>query len=78
MISDSEFVMIKGFDRTLAENTNKAQAIINRKNQLLVAADKTVTAQARRIAALEAALVAEQRKTQALAAQLQRFMSMHH
>ena len=78
MITDSEFVMIKGFDKTLARNTAHAQGIINAKNALLVNADKVVTAQRRRIAALEAALVDEQRKTKALASQLERFMAMHH
>lgn len=37
MITESEFVMIKGFDRTLQQNTDHAQRIINRKTSQLIA-----------------------------------------
>lgn len=77
MITESEFVMIKGFDRTLRENAKAASSTISRKNTLLTAADRIVMAQGQRIAALEAALATEQRKTKALSGQLQRFIDMH-
>lgn len=73
MISDSEFVMIKAFDRTIDQRDGQiaqANAIIRRKNTLLAQ-------HANRINALEAALGAERRKTAALAEQLKRFMAMH-
>lgn len=78
MISDSEFIAIRAFDKTLHRAVDDAQGIINQKNAQLVAHGKRITAQAQRIASLEAALVAEQRKTAALAAQLQRFMAAMH
>jgi hypothetical protein len=37
MITDSEFVAIRQFDRTLARNADSAQSIINSKNSKLVA-----------------------------------------
>lgn len=43
MITDTEFVIIENFDRTLADNTRHAQGIIDRKNARLVQADIVVT-----------------------------------
>lgn len=77
MITDAEFVAIKCFDKTLRDNTDSAQRIINGKNAQLVAHGKRINLQAQRIASLEAALVAERRRTAQLAAQLQRLMALH-
>lgn len=52
VISDSDFILARSFDRQLAAGANHAQAIINEKNRRLVLAD-------RRIEALEAELEAE-------------------
>lgn len=52
MITETEFVAIKCFDRTLRENTDYAQRIINRKNAQL-------SAHSTEIARLRSALAAE-------------------
>lgn len=77
MISDSEFVMIRAFDRTLRENSDEGQRIINAKNRQLVSHSRRINeqaqriaAQADRIAALEAALLAERAKSASMLAQV--------
>lgn len=77
MITETEFVAIKAFDRTLFSSVDSAQRIINAKNGQLISHSRTIAVQAQRIANLEAALAGERKKTQALATQLQRFMAMH-
>lgn len=50
MITWAEYVLIREFDRTLADNTAHAQRIINKKNSLLVRADRRITALERDLA----------------------------
>ncbi|HEY8578194.1 MAG TPA: hypothetical protein VIL88_17850 [Devosia sp.] len=49
MISDVEFVAIRSFDRQLAANADSAQAIINRKNSIIVAMEQRLAAAQREL-----------------------------
>lgn len=77
MITDSEFLLIRNYDRNLREHQDSAQRVVNSKNAQIINHSRIIVAQGSRIAALEAALSAERTKTQSLMQQLQRFMKLH-
>lgn len=62
MITDTEFVVIQGFDRNLAKAADDAQIIINRKNTELVTASRIIAKLQADIAASEARYVGLQQQ----------------
>jgi len=75
MVSESEFVMIRAFDKTLRHTVDADQRLVNSKNAALVRMQAAVRARDNEIAVLVAALAAERAKSAGMQRQIAAFIS---